>query len=217
MNKELMTKANPFRNKKSHYEPWYSTTSSSHSGTFLYEKYLIDNFPHLLTPNLDKEAKKDIKSYLISQIALCEKDIEQANRLEKEYNDIIYCKSRHEEFWQAVCRICFLDPLTVYQTKTIKYYSHLLKQLAGVKPSTNGVSEEQIIVAKKYPITELINFNRHNVACCFAHSEKSPSLHYYSKTNTAHCFGSCSKTFDSIEIYKTLHNCSFVEAVRKLQ
>jgi hypothetical protein len=74
MNKELMTKANPFRNEESHCEPWYSTTSSSHSETFIYEKYLIDNFPHLLTPNLDKEAKRDIKSYLISQISLCEKD-----------------------------------------------------------------------------------------------------------------------------------------------
>jgi len=220
MNKELnynlIQLANPFHKEESHCEPRPSTACSSHSETFIWEKYLIDNFPHLLTPRLDKEIKNDIKSYLLSKIALCEQDIAQANRLEKEYDNIIYCKSKHEEFWKAVCAVCFLDPLTLNQTRTIKYYSHLLKQLSTTNPATGGVTPGQIAQAKLYPITDLVTFKR-NFARCPFHTEDTASFHYNKKNNTARCFGSCAKTFDSIELYRRLNNCSFVEAVRKLQ
>ena len=69
--------------------------------------------------------------------------------------------------------------------------------------------------AKQYPLTELISFNAQGKACCPLHNEKTPSLHYYEKSNTAYCFG-CGKTVDSIEAYKLKNNCSFTEAVDAL-
>jgi hypothetical protein len=218
MNKELniIELSNPFRNEESHCEPRPSTACSSHGATFIYEKFLIEEFPNLLKPTLYKEAKDDIKKYLKKQIELCEQDIAQATRLEKEYNDIIYCRSRHEDFWKAVCKICFLDPLTVEQTKTIKYYNYLLNQIDGIKKTSGGVSEDEIKRAKEYPVTSLITFKRNMTVCPF-HREKTPSLYYYAKSNTCRCFGACQKSFDSIEVYRRFNNCSFVEAVRKLQ
>jgi hypothetical protein len=153
-----------------------------------------------------------MQKYLRNQIELCEQDIAQAERLEKEYDNIIYCKSKHEEFWRAVCAVCFLDPLRVNQLKTIKRNRLLL---SDSKVSQNGVTPEQIAQAKQYPITDLVKFRRGFAKCPF-HSESTASFHYNQKNNTARCFGACSKTYDSIALYQALNNCSFVEAVRHL-
>jgi len=71
--------------------------------------------------------------------------------------------------------------------------------------------------AKAYPISSLVKFNRAGKALCPAHSEKTPSLHFYQKQNRAYCFGGCGRGFDSIDIYMMLNNCDFKEAVQKLK
>lgn len=68
--------------------------------------------------------------------------------------------------------------------------------------------------AKNYPITRLLNFKQ-NKTLCIWHKEDSPSLHYYPKTNTVHCFG-CSHHGDAIDVIRQLTGCSFVEALNKL-
>jgi len=77
-------------------------------------------------------------------------------------------------------------------------------------------SNDKVTQARTYPITELMTFNRNKALCPF-HNEKSPSLHYYPKTNTCYCFGGCGRAYDSIDIYRKLYNCSFTEAINKLQ
>lgn len=74
--------------------------------------------------------------------------------------------------------------------------------------------DDRVLRAKSYPLTNLIEFAR-NKACCPLHNEKTPSLHYYKKTNTAYCFG-CGKTVDSIDAYRNKYNTSFLEAVDEL-
>lgn len=75
---------------------------------------------------------------------------------------------------------------------------------------------DKVLRAKDYPIDNLLDFVQNKAICPF-HNEKSPSLHYYRKTNTCYCFGSCGKPYDSIDIYRKLYDCSFKQAIEKLQ
>ena len=183
--------------------------------TYLLPKFdiqsLIQDFP---------EAKEFIIKKLEGEINNARIDIEQANKLEPIYHDIIYIKSstKDEEYWKALVNILFLDPLRVEQEKTIKKNQFILSQLKGQSKTKNliGVTPEEITQAKQFPVTSLIDFKK-NVAICPFHGEKTPSLHYYPRSNTIYCFGACQKSFDSIEVYRLLNDCSFVEAVRKLQ
>jgi DNA primase len=68
--------------------------------------------------------------------------------------------------------------------------------------------------AKSYPIEYLIPLIRNKAKCPF-HEEKTGSFHVY-KDNHAFCHGSCNRAYDSIDVYKHLHNCSFKEAVEQL-
>jgi len=78
-------------------------------------------------------------------------------------------------------------------------------------------SNDEIEKAKQVPITRITNmFNKRNDAiCCPFHNEKTPSFHYFIKTNTCYCFG-CNKFADSIDMYRHEHSCGFVEAIREL-
>lgn len=218
MEKELniVEVSNPFlnlRDEESHCESGSSTTLPSHNATFIWEEYVIEQ---KLVPILTGTNKKKMIKYLTNQIELCDKDIKQAESLATEYHNIIYCRSKHEEFWTDVCRICFLDPLTVNQNKIIKRNRYLLSVLEPATNTETGVNQQQIAKAKDYPLTDLIEFNKNHTAICPFHNERTGSLHYYKKSNTAYCFGACQKSYDSIEVYKLLNHCSFVEAVRKL-
>lgn len=81
-------------------------------------------------------------------------------------------------------------------------------------PSTY-TGDDAVLRARSYPMTELISFTKRTV-CCPWHNEKTPSLHYYPKTNTSFCFGGCSKSYDSIDAYRVVHGVGFVEAVKGL-
>lgn len=75
--------------------------------------------------------------------------------------------------------------------------------------------DDAVLRAKSYPLTNFIEFVRYK-ACCPWHNEKTPSLHYYPKTNSAYCFGSCGRAYDAIDFYRELHHCGFKEAVEEL-
>lgn len=85
-----------------------------------------------------------------------------------------------------------------------------------IKPRTVPIGDD-LARAKAYPITDIIKFNNSGFALCPVHNEKTGSLKYYPKQNRAHCFGGCGKSFDSIDIYQIVNNCSFKEAIKNLQ
>lgn len=68
--------------------------------------------------------------------------------------------------------------------------------------------------AKQYPLDELVEF-KHGFARCVFHTEKTGSMKFYKEQNRAHCF-SCNKSFDAIDIYRQINNCSFREAINYL-
>ena len=81
-------------------------------------------------------------------------------------------------------------------------------------PNRADISDE-VLRAKAYPMDNLIEF-RMKKACCPWHNEKTPSLAYYPKTNSAYCFGGCGRAYDSIDAYRMKYGVGFVEAVKEL-
>lgn len=75
--------------------------------------------------------------------------------------------------------------------------------------------DDEVLRAKQYPIGNLLEFTRHKAVCPF-HNERTPSLHYYGKTNSCYCFGACGRAYDAIDLYQHLHSCSFKDAVTEL-
>ena len=68
--------------------------------------------------------------------------------------------------------------------------------------------------AKKFPISELIDFRGGFTKCIF-HTDNDPSMKYYEKNNRVHCFAGCGG-FDVIDVYRKLYNVNFIEAVKYL-
>jgi DNA primase len=79
----------------------------------------------------------------------------------------------------------------------------------------NYTGDDKVLKAKSYPMTNLIEF-RQKKACCPWHNEKTPSLAYYPKTNSAYCFGACGRAYDSIDAYRQKYGGSFLDAVKAL-
>lgn len=77
-------------------------------------------------------------------------------------------------------------------------------------------NNDDVSRAKEYPIGNLIKVGREGKTLCIWHAEKTPSLHWYKKTNSVYCFGGCGKSGDVIDVYRQLHNCTFAEAVQEL-
>jgi DNA primase len=89
------------------------------------------------------------------------------------------------------------------------------KETAPIRRS-GEVFSSKLERAKAYPINELIQFKGKSARCLW-HEEKTPSLYYYAKTNSCYCFGGCGKSYDAVDTYMKINNCSFKEAVEKLQ
>lgn len=82
-------------------------------------------------------------------------------------------------------------------------------------PNRQDISDA-VLRAKAYPMENLIEF-RQKKACCPWHNERTGSLAYYPKTNSAYCFGSCGRAYDSIDAYRIKHpGTSFPDAVKAL-
>jgi hypothetical protein len=99
------------------------------------------------------------------------------------------------------------------QIKRLNVLGRKLDRMCGIiKPGS--ITDEDIEIAKAYPIEELIEGVERNMAICPFHHEKTPSLHI--KNNKAYCYGSCKKTWDSVSFLMQKDDLSFIKAVRKL-
>jgi hypothetical protein len=90
----------------------------------------------------------------------------------------------------------------------------LLKRLELDVSKLKPISIEEI---KKIPFTNYLEFDRSGFCRCPFHNEKTPSMKYYPDSNTVHCFGACSKSYDIIDYIMLRDNCSFKEAINKLK
>lgn len=142
----------------------------------------------------DRPGIKDISDYVAGG-----GDLSELLRSAKHFSsieDVIEDRSTRLALWQST----FFHDAYIPEHTTPSYVRKTSKDTT------------QIEQAKTYPIPRLLTFKNRSALCIF-HSEKSPSLHYYPKTNTCYCFGGCGKAYDSIAIYRKLHDCSFKEAI----
>lgn len=92
--------------------------------------------------------------------------------------------------------------------RTLKAYSY---KSSNDKP----VTEQDVLRAKDYPVTDLIKFNSAGFAPCIFHSEKTGSMRYYKNSNTVHCFG-CGASGDSIKVGQQMFGENFINTVKRL-
>lgn len=92
-----------------------------------------------------------------------------------------------------------------------------LQILNGLKQSVERKKkkkefDDDFTNVKQVPIDRFIDFNGAGFANCIWHSEKSPSMKYYPKTNLVFCFG-CSKSADVISVVRQINSCTFPQAL----
>ena len=97
-------------------------------------------------------------------------------------------------------------------SKVIREYEYLFS--TDIKEK---ISDTDIENAKQYPIQDILGETQDGKFTCIFHSpDNNPSLHYYEKTNSVHCF-SCGEGGDSIAVYMQVNNVDFIEAVKQLK
>jgi DNA primase len=99
-----------------------------------------------------------------------------------------------------------------FHDKYIEEHRQRAERATSPNPYTGT---DEVLRARSYPMDNLIAFT-HKKAVCPWHNERTGSLAYYPKTNSAYCFGGCGRAYDSIDAYRKLHNCSFREAITEL-
>ncbi len=91
-----------------------------------------------------------------------------------------------------------------------------LERILMAMERRGGAAEESIARAKAVPISSFIEFGRDGKATsAFSPGERTPSMHYYPKSNRVHCFAS-GRDEDSIGAMMEIRGCGFMEAVRIL-
>lgn len=108
-------------------------------------------------------------------------------------------------------------------TALLEEHIRILNQAKEQFKKSKVITEkrEEITSIKEVPISNFVQFDPSGFAKrCIWHSpakdQKTPSLHYYKKTNTVYCFA-CNTSGDVISVVRHLNNCSFVEAVEILK
>lgn len=87
--------------------------------------------------------------------------------------------------------------------------------LYPVKNMKNKITDEMIEKAKGFPFENLLEFNRRGFTKCFAHEERTPSLHLQRRKNKIHCFG-CQKSWDTISYVMDSKGVDFKQAILSL-
>lgn len=108
--------------------------------------------------------------------------------------DAVFINKRREPIWDE---IAFLQKNKV------------------IKDELDRITDEDIEIARNYPIEQIISFNGMGKATAWCHEDKSPSLSHFRKGNNARCFV-CNVTYDSIAAAMELWSLTFVEAVKAL-
>ena len=162
---------------------------------------ILDIFPEakvILLP--ERKGQKDLSDFISSG-----GDLHKLLKTARNYANIDEIKddmSNRLALWQN----------TWFHTAYLE--NHREKPVESAKKAYRGGGDD-LQRAKNFPIDRLIKFGRDHKAPCVAHSEKIPSMHYFSKTNTCYCF-SCNKKFDSVDIYMAQNNCDFKTAIKFL-
>lgn len=93
----------------------------------------------------------------------------------------------------------------------LKQMSSIMKEIK-IFTSKNGITKEQILKAREYPITDLVK-HRNYMAICPFHNDRNPSMNI--RNNFYYCH-TCGETGDVIDFLRKTEGISFRETVLKL-
>ena len=113
----------------------------------------------------------------------------------------------------------YTAPLDIIRTYLVDRYEHYRRTQKSAQRQPYTGDSSNVLTAKEYPITSLINFNRAGYHPCIWHSEKTASM-YYNKPgskfpNTVKCFG-CGAMGDPVDVVMEMQGVDFNEAVKQL-
>lgn len=148
----------------------------------------------------DTAGVKDISDY-VSRGGDIHELIKTAKRFDH-YEDVVADRAERLATWHST------------------YFHDAYIKLKAEKPKAERkerMAGDDVERARLYPISDLLEFGGNGNAKCLWHAEATASLHYYSADNHCYCFGGCGRAYDAIDVYRKMNNCSFKEAVRKLQ
>lgn len=88
-------------------------------------------------------------------------------------------------------------------------------RLVTPQQSINGITDDDVIAARDYPIENLIEFGRNGRCIAFCHKSNTESMRWNKESNTVTCFV-CSKTFNPIDTLIERDGYAFIDAVKEL-
>jgi len=146
----------------------------------------------------ERTGVKDISDYVMSG-----GDLHKLMRTAKVVDDVEDHRNERISMWKS----------TWFHDVIIEEAEALERRKKTVRSDKNFGSD--IEKAKAFPIPQIIDFVKRKAMCPF-HNERTPSLHYYEKTNTTYCFGGCGKSFDAIDIYQKKFDVSVKTAIKEM-
>lgn len=177
------------------------------------------------------EAKEDFSNVIMPKtkqaikelIAETDKDHRKQCRVkylqEKMGDTIVETWELLDRYWDYKHREKMIEMLLVGEKiqRLVKTIVKLQGEIIALLYSGKGRSDmtENIRKAKEYPLPELIELNKYNMARCPFHEDRNPSMRYYPESNIAYCF-SCHRSWDTIAFVMERDGMTFREAVRKL-
>lgn len=142
----------------------------------------------------------------------------------KDITDYVQCGGNLNELLKTARQYTSLEQIKDERSARISVFESVIFHDEYIDALTPKVIPNSRYVAKNnsdlervkvYPISKLIDFNKKQASCIW-HNDTTPSLHFYEKTNTVYCFG-CGKHGDVLDVYRTIHNCSFKDALSDLK
>ena len=154
-----------------------------------------------------------------------EQKAEAARMLVGKTVELIEAKAKEEDrwFWLEVIKYAFPPMQKLMEAK--RHIKRLVWSIRKKKKSKVGVSESEITMAKEQDLVRIVEIyglhpkrsgQTYTLLCPHPqHSERTPSFCIYPPARY-HCFG-CQINGDQISFVQMMENCSFVDAIRKLQ
>lgn len=164
---------------------------------------------HLLVINHDPHALRDFPEGVSVIMRELRNGRERIAHLEKK-REVIRKACPDSEWLQSILTKTYVD---IPEAK-IEHHMKGLKKMLRWK-EFNKDNSANLIKAKEYPITDLLDFNSARKAKCIWHDDRNPSMQYYPKTNSVYCW-SCQKSGDAIDVYKQIKGCTTGEAIKAL-
>ncbi len=166
----------------------------------------------------------EAKSIIPIKIMDWKEKAEVAQSLIKQKLDLINTKVKEEDrwFWREIIKYLF-PPVEHFAIakKHIKRLSWLI-QKKNIRTDKNWASAVEIArqqsiihIAERYGL-KLKKSGQTYKSLCPKHNERTPSFCLYPSKNRFVCFG-CDIKGDGIALVQALENCSFKEAIQKLQ